>query len=188
MRLPYNPLVFIDSFYSIRYNSRIVQIFTDGDRNMIVTFKCSNCDTKIEIDQAQIGYTVECPICFTEQIIKTVSPPILEFVGGELEVLDEDELEISQTKSKASVKKASPSQSSRYLCVRFSGATGHNDSSPGSTLATQLQDILNKQDQQGWQFLRIDTVRVYLQPGCIASLLGVRTQQREYDIVIFERK
>jgi len=75
-----------------------------------------------------------------------------------------------------------------YLCVPFSGATRASDVSPGRTLAEQLQRTLKDYNSRGWEFMRIDTVRVDVEPGCIPSLLGAKNYQMAYDIIVFRKK
>lgn len=77
--------------------------------------------------------------------------------------------------------------SEKYLCIPFSGSTTSGDASPGRTLASQLNKLLEEYSSKGWQFLRIDTVRVHVKPSCLGALFGQSSEAVEYDIVIFQR-
>ena len=44
----------------------------------------------------------------------------------------------------------------------------------GHEAAFYLQSIANEQAAQGWEFYRVDTVGVVVQPGCLAMLFGAR--------------
>ncbi|MBZ0275468.1 MAG: hypothetical protein K8I60_04960 [Anaerolineae bacterium] len=155
---------------------------------MITTFICANCDAQLDLRDPQIGSTVECPICFATQTVSSLNPPELELSRGGLDDVDESLSSLTPRK-KSSQRKVVPTiNSGDYLCVPFQGQTQSSNQSPGRTLAAQLQDLLNDHEQRGWVFQRIDTVRVFINPGCLASIFGAQTQQREYDIVIFKRK
>lgn len=53
--------------------------------------------------------------------------------------------------------------------------------------ASYLQQIVNGEAQQGWEFFRVDSVGVKSQPGCIAALLGAKTIDTIYYVVTFRR-
>lgn len=155
---------------------------------MITTFICSNCDAQLDLRDPQIGARVECPICFATQTVSSLNPPELELSEADMDDLDESLKGLTPRKKSSRRKVVPTSQPGDYLCVPFQGLTETSNQSPGRTLAAQLQDLLNDHEERGWVFQRIDTVRVFLTPGCLASIFGAQTQQREYDIVIFKRK
>jgi hypothetical protein len=58
----------------------------------------------------------------------------------------------------------------------------------GNEAAAYLQELVNQQAAAGWEFYRVDTVGVVVQPGCLASLLfGRRADHVEYYVVTFRR-
>jgi len=57
----------------------------------------------------------------------------------------------------------------------------------GNEAALYLQRIVNEQARQGWEFVRVDTIGVQTQPGCLASLLGGQATTLNYYVVTFRR-
>ncbi len=57
----------------------------------------------------------------------------------------------------------------------------------GNEAALYLQNLANQYAGQGWEFYRVDTVGVVVRPGCLASLVGGKTQHFEYYVVTFRR-
>jgi hypothetical protein len=57
----------------------------------------------------------------------------------------------------------------------------------GNEAAFYLQSIANQYAAQGWEFYRVDTVGVVVQPGCLASLFGAQRTTTEYYVVTFRR-
>jgi hypothetical protein len=57
----------------------------------------------------------------------------------------------------------------------------------GNEAAFYLQRIVNEQARQGWEFVRVDTIGVQTQPGCLAALLGGQVRTLNYYVVTFRR-
>lgn len=53
--------------------------------------------------------------------------------------------------------------------------------------ADYLQQIVNNEAHQGWEFFRVDSVGVKSEPGCIAALLGAKSIDSIYYVVTFRR-
>jgi len=58
----------------------------------------------------------------------------------------------------------------------------------GNEAAYYLQSMANQYAAQGWEFFRVDTVGVAVQPGCLAALLGQRQVVINYYVVTFRRQ
>ena len=58
---------------------------------------------------------------------------------------------------------------------------------PSSVAATYLQQIVNTEAQQGWEFFRVDSVGVKSEPGCFAALMGAKAIDTVYYVVTFRR-
>lgn len=58
----------------------------------------------------------------------------------------------------------------------------------GTEAAEYLQQLANEQAQQGWEFYRVDTVGVEVNPGCLGALLGRKAQTTEYYVVTFRKE
>lgn len=57
-----------------------------------------------------------------------------------------------------------------------------------STIAANyLQQIVNGEAQQGWEFFRIDSIGVKSSPGCIAALMGAKSVDTLYYVITFRR-
>jgi hypothetical protein len=55
----------------------------------------------------------------------------------------------------------------------------------GNEAAIYLQEIATQHAAQGWEFYRVDTIDVKLQPGCLGMLLGQREAIVNYYVVTF---
>lgn len=160
---------------------------------MSETVDCTNCNTTFEIGNPTLGSDVECPICFTRYMVNAVSPINLAFIGDDFgnPSVSPDQAEPA---SNIAVVHEHPSSAhidthaQNYLCVPFNAMTRSNDSSPAITLSSQLQSMINQYYIQGWIFKRIDTLRINVQPACIAGLLGASIHQVEYDVIVFSRE
>jgi hypothetical protein len=58
----------------------------------------------------------------------------------------------------------------------------------GGEAAAYLEEIVNQQAQQGWEFYRVDSIGVRTEPGCLGSLLGQKAQTLEYYVVTFRKE
>lgn len=59
--------------------------------------------------------------------------------------------------------------------------------STGNDAAMYLQTIASEQAAQGWEFYRVDTIGVAVDPGCLGMLLGQRQALTQYYVVTFRR-
>lgn len=55
----------------------------------------------------------------------------------------------------------------------------------GNEAAAYLEKIVNEYASQGWEFYRIDSVGVQLQPGCFDSLFGKKAENNLYYVITF---
>lgn len=53
--------------------------------------------------------------------------------------------------------------------------------------ASYLQEVVNQEAHQGWEFLRVDSIGVKSEPGCIAALLGAKAIDTIYYVITFRR-
>ena len=63
-------------------------------------------------------------------------------------------------------------------------ATSRNQN---SFAAEYIQNEVNMQAQQGWEFYRIDEVTLAVPPGCLAALLGQRETYTRYSVISFRK-
>jgi hypothetical protein len=57
----------------------------------------------------------------------------------------------------------------------------------GKEAAYYLQDIANKFAEENWEFWRVDTIGVFIKPGCLAGLFGRAIEEQRYYVVTFRR-
>jgi hypothetical protein len=57
----------------------------------------------------------------------------------------------------------------------------------GNEAAYFLQTAANQYATQGWEFYRVDTVGVVVQPGCLAALIGQKQTLIDYFVITFRR-
>ncbi|WP_368640772.1 DUF4177 domain-containing protein [Castellaniella ginsengisoli] len=58
----------------------------------------------------------------------------------------------------------------------------------GSEAAAYLQDEVNTQARNGWEFQRVDQIGVSLQPGCLAGFFGQKAQLTYYYVISFRKE
>lgn len=57
----------------------------------------------------------------------------------------------------------------------------------GNDAALYLQSVVNHQAAQGWEFVRVDTIGVYVPAGCLAGVFGGQSTTRQYYVVTFRK-
>lgn len=58
----------------------------------------------------------------------------------------------------------------------------------GNEAADYLQSVVNRYAKEGWEFYRVDSIGVQVNPGCLAALLGHQTSYKNYFVVTFRRQ
>ena len=57
----------------------------------------------------------------------------------------------------------------------------------GTEAAAYLETIVNDMAGKGWEFFRIDSIGVNIQPGCFAALTGQKEVQATYYVITFRQ-
>jgi len=73
----------------------------------------------------------------------------------------------------------------RYRVVPFIGRIKSSQSA--SEVSQQLEVAINEGAQQGWEFSHLSSVNIEVKPGCLAGLLGSKSEYVRYDMVIFRQ-
>ena len=55
----------------------------------------------------------------------------------------------------------------------------------GDEAAAYLETVVNKYASQGWEFYRIDSIGVNLNPGCFGSIFGKKEEDVLYYVITF---
>ncbi len=94
---------------------------------------------------------------------------------------------IASSNTEAIIKASTSIAEFKYLIIPFIGKLkrGVFDMESASNVSTQLQELIDQYSSQGWDFYRIDKVNILVQPGCLASLFGVKAEFLTFDQVIF---
>jgi hypothetical protein len=58
----------------------------------------------------------------------------------------------------------------------------------GQLAAAYLENVVNTQALEGWDFYRVDSIGVRVAPGCLGAFLGERPSNTEYYVVTFRRR
>lgn len=58
----------------------------------------------------------------------------------------------------------------------------------GNEAAAYLEGIVNEYANQGWEFYRVDSIGVQLQPGCFDALGGKKEQNDVYHVITFRKE
>ena len=57
----------------------------------------------------------------------------------------------------------------------------------GNEAAAYLEEVVNQHATDGWQFQRVDSIGVDLQPGCFGGLSGSRVENTTYYVITFRK-
>ena len=57
----------------------------------------------------------------------------------------------------------------------------------GNEAAAYLENIVNSNARDGWEFYRVDEIGVSVKPGCLAGLLGQKAAFANYYVVSFRK-
>ena len=57
----------------------------------------------------------------------------------------------------------------------------------GNEAAVYLEGVVDQYAKDGWEFYRVDSIGVSVQPGCIAGLLGQKDALTTYYVISFRR-
>jgi len=58
----------------------------------------------------------------------------------------------------------------------------------GGEAAAYLEEIVNQQAREGWEFYRVDPIGIHTQPGCFASLFGQKALTLKYYVITFRKE
>jgi len=51
-----------------------------------------------------------------------------------------------------------------------------------------MESVVNQMAEQGWEFYRVDSIGVQLEPGCLGALLGQKAAERAYYVITFRKQ
>jgi hypothetical protein len=71
-----------------------------------------------------------------------------------------------------------------YKAVPFLGRVSELDP---YKVASQLTEVINSQNTEGWDFYQINSVNIAVSPGCLAGLLGEKSFEKKFDMAIFRK-
>lgn len=57
----------------------------------------------------------------------------------------------------------------------------------GNEAADYMQQVIDKEAVEDWEFYRVDSISVEEKPGCIASLIGLGSTFHNYHVISFRR-
>lgn len=55
-------------------------------------------------------------------------------------------------------------------------------------VSSQLEQTINQETNQGWEFVTLNSVNIEVKPGCLGSLLGKDVTYQRSDQLIFRRE
>ncbi len=58
----------------------------------------------------------------------------------------------------------------------------------GNEAAVYLENVVNKHASDGWEFQRIDSIGVQVQPGCMGATTGGKTENSSYYVITFRKE
>ena len=129
--------------------------------------------------------TVECKFC--GHIISATATECEHCGGGTPYgvMIEEKRTDLESVSESRAVEKK---QKYEYRMVQIPpNITVKQKEAKGNEAAFYLQRIVNEQARQGWEFVRVDTIGVQTQPGCLGALLGGQVTTLNYYVVTFRR-
>lgn len=57
----------------------------------------------------------------------------------------------------------------------------------GNEAAVYLEGIINEYASKGWEFYRIDSIGVQVQPGCFDALFGKKVESNIFYVISFRK-
>ena len=54
-------------------------------------------------------------------------------------------------------------------------------------LARYVENVVNEQAKEGWEFYRADEMALSVSPGCLGSLLGAKETTMQYNVLTFRQ-
>jgi hypothetical protein len=58
----------------------------------------------------------------------------------------------------------------------------------GTEAAAYMESVVSQMAEQGWEFYRVDSIGVQLEPGCLGALFGQKTAERSYYVITFRKQ
>ncbi len=58
----------------------------------------------------------------------------------------------------------------------------------GGEAAAYLEEIVNEQARNGWEFFRVDTIGVRSDPGCLGAIFGQKSVMLDYYVITFRKE
>lgn len=58
----------------------------------------------------------------------------------------------------------------------------------GNEAAAYLEGVVNEFASDGWEFQRIDSIGVEVQPGCFEALIGKKSEANSYYVITFRKE
>ncbi|MBS1913914.1 MAG: hypothetical protein JST22_18135 [Bacteroidetes bacterium] len=72
-----------------------------------------------------------------------------------------------------------------YRVVPFTGTIKGKGSI--SDVSARLQEEINRQSQEGWEFYQLGSINIEVKPGCLGGMLGAKTLSFPQDQIVFRR-
>ena len=58
----------------------------------------------------------------------------------------------------------------------------------GNEAAAYLQEVVNSHAGDGWEFQRVDSIGVNVEPGCLAGLFGQKAERSLFYVITFRKE
>ena len=77
----------------------------------------------------------------------------------------------------------------RYHVVPFIGQIkgGKFSKDNAQTVSKQLQEVIERTVERGWEFYSIEKVGIEVQPGCLGAFIGRKSSYVNFDQIIFRQ-
>ena len=75
----------------------------------------------------------------------------------------------------------------RYRMVQVPPTIPVSKSQQETAAAEYMENIVNEQAAEGWEFYRVDEIGVNVQPGCLSSILGRKSETVTYYVLTFRQ-
>jgi len=145
---------------------------------MAIQFRCEKCGHCGAAPDKQAGRIVKCPKCGQSFQISPSMLPALD-KSSNLPALPN-----------TPIYDISPQGEDRrfeYKMVQIPPTIVVREAK-GQEAAVYLDEVVNSQARQGWDFYRVDQIGVQVASGCLTALLGAKAETVFHYVITFRRK
>ena len=75
----------------------------------------------------------------------------------------------------------------RYRMIQVPPTIPVSRSQEGTAAAEYMEEVVNAQAAEGWEFYRVDEIGIEVKPGCLSSIFGRKSEMVPYYVLTFRQ-